>query len=61
MKNLSIQYKIAVLVSICLIMLGTILTYISVSSAKESLLSAELNKLTAVQTSKKAEVENYFS
>jgi len=60
-KNLSIRTKLIALVIVGLITLGVVLTTISATSLSNSLLKAEFNKLLAVQTSKKIEIENYFA
>ena len=60
MKNYSLKTKLLLLVSLCLILLGSIIITVSVIKSTVSLEEETMNKLAAVESSKSEEIKNYF-
>ncbi len=60
MKNLSIKARLTILAVIGLLGLSGAIIVSSVNKASDSLLEAQFNKLSTVQTSKSGEIEDYF-
>lgn len=60
MANVSIKMKLAVIVIVCMLFLGSVITILAVNNSTNSLLESEFNKLSTVQTAKQQEIINYF-
>ena len=60
MANASIKMKLALIVIVCMVFLGSLITILAVNNSTNSLLESEFNKLSTVQTAKQQEIINYF-
>lgn len=60
-KNLSIRFKLITLITVSLIFLGSIISYLSINMSMKSLEKSEMNKLQAIKTTKKNEIQSYFN
>ncbi|GGD39383.1 methyl-accepting chemotaxis protein [Malaciobacter pacificus] len=60
-KKLSIRFKLITIVVSGLILLGSLISYISINMSMTSLEKSEMDKLKAVKTTKKNEVQTYFN
>jgi methyl-accepting chemotaxis protein len=60
-KKGTIRFKLISLVLASLIVLASVITYVAISKASESLLDAQFDKLSTMNVAKKGEIENYFS
>ena len=56
-----IKTKLLIVSLLSLLTLSGIITTIAVNDATDSLIKAEMNKLTALEFSKKGEIVNYFN
>ncbi len=61
MGNLSIKFKLIILISLSLLILAISLGFVSVSNMKETLIETEYTKLTASRDSKIKQLEDVFS
>jgi len=60
-KNMTIKIKLLLLVAIALIGLALSISYISLNSSENILLKEEFSKLQSIKSTKKIEIEKYFS
>ena len=61
MKNISIKTQVLSLVIISLIILATVLTFVSISESKEALMKKSYSGLTSARDSKAQQISNFFA
>jgi len=61
MKNISIKTQVLALVIISLIVLATVLTFVSISESKEALMKKSYDSLTSARDSKAQQISNFFA
>ena len=61
MKNFSLKTKLILTLALIMFSLSTFITVLSVSNSKKSLLKSQMDKLTAIRSSKSEEILNYFN
>jgi len=57
---MTIKSKLTIAVVVCLFVLAAVLVIISVNKSTQSLLQAEMNKLSTVESAKRGEISNYL-
>ena len=60
MKNLTIKLKLIIIVCTGLIALSTFITVLSITQSKKALLEIQMEKLSAVQSTKHSDIKNYL-
>lgn len=60
-KNISIRVKLIVLLLFSLLGIASSLSYLAINASKKAMLEDELNKLTAIESTKRGEIQKYFS
>ena len=61
MKNISIKIQVLSLLIISLIILATVLTFVSISESKEALMKKSYDGLTSARDSKAQQISNFFA